>query len=98
MLVLQLIPVPRRHRQLKYNLCFTSSVAYFHLVRLFLGTSVPHKNVYLAPADAPLWYAAGFWEFSVSCGGKGPVKSKPSSVSVPPFSGSLFTHAKILTH
>lgn len=51
MLVLQLIQVPKRHKQLKYNPCFTSFVTYFHLVVLFLGTSVPPKNVYLAPTD-----------------------------------------------
>lgn len=51
MLVLQLIQVPRRHKQLKYNPSFTSFVTHFHLVVLFLGTSVPHKNAYLAPTD-----------------------------------------------
>lgn len=54
MLVLQLIQVPRRHKQLKYNLCFTLFVAYFHLVMLFLGTSVPDENVCLTLMDCSL--------------------------------------------
>lgn len=65
MLVLQLIQVPRRHKQVEYNPCFTSFVTYFHLVMYFLGTSVPHKNVYLAPMDcSPL---VRCWVLGILC-------------------------------
>lgn len=97
MLVLQFIQVPRRHKQLKYNPCFTSFVTstllcFFWALLCLLKMFILHLRI------APLWYAAGFWEFSSSCGGKAPVKSKKTCVSVPPFSGSIFTHANILTH
>lgn len=92
---IKLIEVPGRHKQLEYNPCFTSLIAYF-LLEPFLSCALLRL---IKMFILHLQCCSPRKSFR---GGNVPVKFKENSVSAPLFShvsfcGSAFTHAHI-TH